>query len=135
MDISSQASTAIAATGLIGYLTSHRIVQIIRYCLSIAKVNQHASSQITTPEIYTSSGKILESTNLSELKAYKELYYKLQRLEEHTDVLPEARDMLLKLLSDSLISARAGATERSILNIEHYSSEALEDFLACGNEW
>ena len=63
------------------------------------------------------------------LAGWKLLYHKLQNLEDHPEVLPEARDVLLSFLQEGLLIEKYRAAQRSILHIENYDEDALEDFL------
>ncbi|EED17302.1 conserved hypothetical protein [Talaromyces stipitatus ATCC 10500] len=63
-----------------------------------------------------------------ELEFYKGLYFKLQNLEEHSDVIPVARQAFLVLLSQAL-EDYAKAPETNILSVQHFDSEALSRFL------
>jgi hypothetical protein len=63
-----------------------------------------------------------------ELEAYKQLYYKLHNLEEHPDVLPESRELLLSLLSSTLLDAYK-TPESGILSVERFTPENLDGFL------
>lgn len=125
MNVITQASTIIAAIGLLCYLTFHRIASVAGYLLTPSKINKHALPRVT----------VSQHDYLSQLTGYKELYFKLQRLEDYPDVLPQARGMLLKLLAESLILARSRSTDRSILDIKCYSEEVMNNFLASENEW
>ena len=70
------------------------------------------------------------SHDVANLKQLKELYYKLQNLEEYPLILPQARDTLLFLFSESLESVSARLSSVSgILSIEHYSKEKLSGFM------
>ncbi|KAI0811396.1 hypothetical protein GGR55DRAFT_642930 [Xylaria sp. FL0064] len=64
------------------------------------------------------------------LKELKHLYYELQSLERHKDILPHARDTLLLLLSESLesLSARL-STASGILSIASYDRDKLPVFV------
>ncbi|KAI1270891.1 hypothetical protein F5Y07DRAFT_406499 [Xylaria sp. FL0933] len=74
-----------------------------------------------------SSGNIGSEVTLKELK---HLYYELQSLERHKDILPHARDTLLLLLSESLetLSARL-STASGILFIASYDRDKLSAFV------
>ena len=76
-------------------------------------------------------GRLLQqSHDVVNLKQLKELYYKLQNLEKHPVILPQARDTLLLLFSESLESVSSRLSSVSgILSIEHYSKEKLSDFM------
>ncbi|RAO65557.1 uncharacterized protein BHQ10_001569 [Talaromyces amestolkiae] len=63
-----------------------------------------------------------------ELEFYKSLYYKLQNLEEHPDIIPVARQAFLVLLSQA-VEDYAKAPETNILSVQHFDSDALSRFL------
>jgi hypothetical protein len=64
-----------------------------------------------------------------DLPKWKLLYHKLQNLEDHLDVLPHARDVLLSFLREGLLIEKYKASQRTILHIETYDKDALSDFL------
>ncbi|OAQ93982.1 ABC transporter [Purpureocillium lilacinum] len=74
---------------------------------------------------------------------YKSLYFKLHNLEQHNDVLPEAKKLLLSFFSDALKSENfrsEGDDGTSILSITDYSNKALDNFVhaqldAATTEW
>jgi hypothetical protein len=63
-----------------------------------------------------------------ELKALKQLYYKLHNLEHHPEILPECRELLLSLLSTTLTDALAESGS-GILTVETFSHKGLNHFL------
>ncbi|ETS76973.1 hypothetical protein PFICI_10847 [Pestalotiopsis fici W106-1] len=63
------------------------------------------------------------------MKRYKDMYYKLQNLEEFPEVLPEARQMLQSLLEQGLLMARYKPRARSIRSMKDFDPEALRKFL------
>ncbi|KAF3313127.1 hypothetical protein TWF173_006301 [Orbilia oligospora] len=63
----------------------------------------------------------------SSMQLHKELYYKLQHLEAHHSVLPQARDVLISLFSETLEQA-CKAPNTGILSIEQYSRDTLLEF-------
>ncbi|KAF3092465.1 hypothetical protein TWF706_009033 [Orbilia oligospora] len=63
----------------------------------------------------------------SSMRLHKELYYKLQHLETHYSILPQARDVLISLFSETLEKA-CKAPNTGILSIEQYSRDALLEF-------
>ncbi|KAH6603402.1 hypothetical protein Trco_008177 [Trichoderma cornu-damae] len=60
---------------------------------------------------------------------YKEMYHKVQNLEEFPEVLPAAKEMLLELLEHGLSMARFKPPTRSILDLKEYDPVALDKFL------
>ncbi|KAH0496066.1 hypothetical protein TgHK011_003449 [Trichoderma gracile] len=60
---------------------------------------------------------------------YKELYYKVQNLEEFPEVLPAAKEMLLELLEHGFSMARYKPQTRSILDVREYDAGSLDEFL------
>ncbi|KAJ5916837.1 hypothetical protein N7504_000852 [Penicillium tannophilum] len=69
-----------------------------------------------------------EWTSTRELEFYKELYFKLQNLEEHSDTIPIARQAFLVLLSQAL-EDYVKAPDTNILSIKHFDKEELARFL------
>lgn len=64
-----------------------------------------------------------------ELRLYKDLYFKLQNLERFPEILPQSRDLLISLFSETLADARNGP-EPGILSVENYTPENLACFLS-----
>ncbi|KAF2995173.1 hypothetical protein E8E14_002885 [Neopestalotiopsis sp. 37M] len=56
-----------------------------------------------------------------DLKLYQEFYFKLQNLEQNRDILPQARQLLLKMLTRSLAYAKSTTVDGNILAIETYN--------------
>ncbi|RFU25077.1 hypothetical protein B7463_g11256, partial [Scytalidium lignicola] len=69
-----------------------------------------------------------EWVSTRELEFYKELYFKLQNLEEHPDTIPMARQALLVLLSQALEDYNK-ALDTSILAIKQFDKNELARFL------
>lgn len=69
-----------------------------------------------------------------EMETYKQLYYKLHNLEFHPDILPECRDMLLRLLSSTIADTLEEPGEDSILSVDNFSQGALKKFLKAKDE-
>lgn len=66
--------------------------------------------------------------DLEELKTIKILYYQLHSLEKFPEVLPLARRLLLSLLKETSVEARALPEQENILSIRSFSRQDLEDF-------
>ena len=64
---------------------------------------------------------------------YRELFFKLQNLEEHSDVLESARDELLAMLSRG-ISLGLKQPQKGIFGIEHYDAEKVGSFIEAEQE-
>ncbi|KAM7187963.1 hypothetical protein V8F33_010920 [Rhypophila sp. PSN 637] len=60
---------------------------------------------------------------------YKEVYYKVQNLEDYPEILPTARKLLLGLLEEAVILARYKHRARSILDLSKFDPIALDKFL------
>lgn len=69
-----------------------------------------------------------EETNSPELAGLKDLYYKLQNLEHHPEILPECRQLLLSLLSSTLADAST-EPQSGILSVPEFSRDSLAVFL------
>lgn len=66
---------------------------------------------------------------------FKQLYYKLHNLERYPGTLPEARTLLLSLLSEALqveSDTRDTQGDSSILSLEQFSATSLESFVFSG---
>jgi hypothetical protein len=82
----------------------------------------------THKDVHTLCNIVRKESAKLELEAHKQLYYKLHNLEEHPDVLSESRELLLSLLSSTLIDAYK-APESGILSLERFTPESLDGFL------
>lgn len=81
----------------------------------------------------------LGDINVTELRFYKDVYYKLQNLEHFPEILPQARDLLLLMFSETRTTTH-GNKLPDILSIREYSLESLADFVhgrdkATTQEW
>lgn len=63
-----------------------------------------------------------------DMETHKRLYYKLHNLEHHPEILPECREVLLSLLSSTLIDASKDP-ESGILSVKKFSRDSLDRFL------
>lgn len=75
-----------------------------------------------------------EICKAKDLKLYQEFYFKVQNLEQNRDILPQARQLLLKMLTRSLTYAKFTTIDGNILAIETYNRKALEDFLVAEHD-
>lgn len=62
-----------------------------------------------------------------QMQLHKELYFKLQHLEQYAEILPQARDVLISLLSEALANA-SQAPNTGILSIGDYSRARVLEF-------
>ena len=69
----------------------------------------------------------------AQMQLHKELYFKLQHLEQYPEILPQARDLLISLFSETLADALK-TPKAGILSIAEYSREHLLDFQRKGDE-
>ncbi|KAF2995669.1 hypothetical protein E8E13_002256 [Curvularia kusanoi] len=78
----------------------------------------------------TETPTLAEST---ELRTYKQLYYKLHNLEANREILPECRELLLSFLSTTISEALedSGST---ILSVDTFSRARLSHFLKSKDE-
>lgn len=58
---------------------------------------------------------------------YKEMYFKLQNVEQHPEVMPRAKHLLLAFLSEAILCAHA--QHSAILAIERFSPSAIAAFM------
>lgn len=63
-----------------------------------------------------------------ELRLYKDLYFKLQNLERFPEILPQSRDLLVSLFSETLADAHDGQNP-GILAIGQYTHQNLINFM------
>ena len=85
------------------------------------------------PRINDPDANVSTVVESRELKAYKQLYYKLHNLEQHPEILPECRELLLSFLSSTISDALeiAGST---ILSVDTFSRDRLNHFLKAKDE-
>lgn len=69
----------------------------------------------------------------SRLNLYRDLYFKIQNLEYHREVLPQAQNALLECLSEAVHKQNL-LSEESILAVQHYRPQALEGFLSAEHQ-
>lgn len=69
-----------------------------------------------------------ENAQLQDVQFHKELYFKLQNLDQHPEILPQARDLLISMFSETLAESAQRPTS-GILSMEHYSREGLAKFI------
>lgn len=89
---------------------------------------------------WATKNKDKDEVEVQELNTLKLLYYRLHNLERFPEVLPQAKRLLLSLLSETSTTAQARADDESILSVQSFSREALEEFQRkrdsnIGKEW
>ncbi|MCJ1357577.1 MAG: hypothetical protein MMC33_007573 [Icmadophila ericetorum] len=87
----------------------------------------------SSPSLKQENGEIARQDNSGDgrsLGQLKEMYHKLQNLEDYPEILPKARDTLILLFSEALESLSAKVSSKSgILAIEQYNKEKLAVFM------
>jgi len=68
-----------------------------------------------------------------ELRLYKDFYFKVQNLERFEEILPQARDLLISLLAETIADAH-NEPQSGILSVEQYTPESLINFLQVDND-
>lgn len=104
-----------------------------------AEKSPHAVATQEKPPTGEPSLKAPAVTEPAELRAYKLLYHKLHKLEQHRGILPECRELLVSLLS-STIGEALEDTGSTILSVDTFSRDRLNQFLKakdedCTNRW
>lgn len=69
-----------------------------------------------------------KNAQLQEMQFHKELYFKLQNLDQYPDILPQARDLLVSMFSETLAEA-VRKPKSGILSVEKYTREGLARFI------
>lgn len=69
-----------------------------------------------------------ENARLQEMQFHKELYFQLQNLDQYPHILPQARDLLISMFSETLAEA-VKSPGSGILSVEKYSREGLARFV------
>ena len=67
------------------------------------------------------------------MQLHKDMYYKLQNIEQHPEVLPEARKILISFFSEVLTTAHKDLSN-AILSIQTFEPEFLARFLQSEDE-
>jgi len=67
-------------------------------------------------------------TQDEEIRLYSDLYFKLQNLEQYPEILPQSRDLLISLFSETLAEAHK-KPKTGILSVECCTRESLAKFL------
>ncbi|KAI9791594.1 MAG: hypothetical protein M1816_003680 [Peltula sp. TS41687] len=76
-----------------------------------------------------------DDTSFEEMQLHKELYFKLQNLEQYPEILPQSLNLLVSLFSETLAAAhKEPRSSVSILSVGHYTQEKLERFLQRKND-
>ncbi|KAI9773927.1 MAG: hypothetical protein M1840_006153 [Geoglossum simile] len=73
-------------------------------------------------------GLRLERSQDKSLALYKQLYFKLHNLEDYPEILPQARNELISLLSSSLLF-KSTSGDSGILSCSEYAKDTLRTFL------
>lgn len=69
-----------------------------------------------------------ENAQVQEMQFHKELYYKLQNLDQYPEILPRARDLLISMFSETLAAALK-KSQSGILSVKQYTREGLTTFI------
>lgn len=78
--------------------------------------------------VFASTQAETENDQRQEMQFHKQLYFKLQNLDQYPEILPQARDLLISMFSETL--AEAVKTPKSgILSMEKYTREGLARFI------
>ncbi|KAL2126947.1 hypothetical protein VTI74DRAFT_11584 [Chaetomium olivicolor] len=86
--------------------------------------------QVPLPPVMRDTTKPRSATPRDKsLQYYKELYVKLHNLECHQEIVPEARALLLSLLSEALQFESEVQSATTILSLERFSATDLDSFV------
>lgn len=69
-----------------------------------------------------------DNVQVQEMQMYKELYFKLQNLDQYPEILPQARDLLISMFSETL-AASVKNPKAGILSVERYTRDGLAKFV------
>lgn len=96
------------------------------------EVSQRLNPVSSSDEKPTATPDSLKSRNgdsqLQEMRIHKDLYFKLQNLEKYPEILPQARDLLVSMFSETLVAA-VKKPKSGILSMEQYSRDGLAKFI------
>ena len=103
-------------------------LQSPRRSQAVARSDQNHACAVPAPN------KVQENDREpQELRLYKDFYFKLQNLELFPEILPQARDLLISLLTDTRAPALT-RPELGILSLEQYTPKSLMSFLQTEND-
>ncbi|CAG8181981.1 unnamed protein product [Penicillium nalgiovense] len=119
-----------------------RILILICICITISLFlrNLKANPKLEKPNEFFARGRKwpkercqattanTDWASTTELEFYKDLYFKLQNLEEHREIMPIARRAFLVLMSQALEDCDKGS-ETSILAIKQFDKSEVAHFL------
>ncbi|TKA49871.1 hypothetical protein B0A49_14045 [Cryomyces minteri] len=74
-----------------------------------------------------------DNAQLEEMQLHKDLYFKLQNLEQYPGILPQSWDLLISLLSETVADAQKQPNS-GILSLSNYTRESLAMFLQAEND-
>ena len=104
---------------------TRRFLRAVRTCGQVED-RLYDEKHAGTDEALSTSYRV-DDDILAEMQIHKELYFKLQNLEQYPDILPQARDMLISLFSEVLLMA-SKEPELNILSVKQYSQGGLAKF-------
>lgn len=110
----------------LNHITSSVILLFIVFLLS-RLAGQRNNEKIPVTSFRQPKG---DAKKVERVKLYKDVYHKVQNLEDFPDVLPAAKELLTTLLEQSLLLTRYKSRRRSILDIKEFDAVALDLFLA-----
>ncbi len=87
------------------------------------------NNRVIDNEIKVQLNHEYKSSEMLEMSAYKDMYYKLHNLEEFPEVLPHARNQLIAFFAETLDTAIKERPDESILRLRTYSREGLTSFM------
>ncbi|RPB06575.1 hypothetical protein P167DRAFT_580332 [Morchella conica CCBAS932] len=114
------------ATAVFVFIISTITVQAIAKLFSREDINSEIKGEF--PQAPAPPLKTRHDSQDEELQLYKDLYFKLQHLEQYPEILPQSRDLLISLFSETLSEALK-KTNSGILSVEQYTPESLADFM------
>ncbi|KAI6755963.1 hypothetical protein HG530_011699 [Fusarium avenaceum] len=126
----------IATFAVLAGLMAPRLRHVIRRDGSVKEQRIPPKSILHNNEVNESRLGVRRETSpdtveLDSLALYKELYHKVQNIQEFPDILPLARTTLVSLLSEAVkVGNSITARSTTILNIERYDSASLTSFLS-----
>lgn len=97
-------------------------IELLRSIVAEASPVKKDAAAPTPPE------ELRENAQDAEMRLYKRLYVQLHRLEQHPEILPQARDLLISMFSETLAAA-SKEPPSGILTVEHYTPENLAGYL------
>jgi hypothetical protein len=97
------------------------------YRITFLPTTSHSANATHSVGSKAATVQTQDVVDTQELQLYKTLYFQLQNLEKHPDILTDARDLLISLFAEKLSDAER--TGNGILSLSKFDPATLSNFL------